>query len=606
MLFTAPPLLVANVSSVDHALLPLWLSAQGVINRHSHNSRSSAASSMVMLTGFDDSETGQLAFLRSHYGFDPQQLRDPWALFDAPAARAALTHVVLCGSGDDPTALHAALSRAGTHCCCAAVCASPAQTKQLLNRTGLVVLEDLRGRWPVGTPGAPALTNAYVRKLLLPPLLLPPLLPHRAAGPADAAGAVDAGDLDTGMFATWSAGTRANAPTAGFDFVTFRRLAVITLNASAPDFNSTQSDVLGWLLDARAAAARAAPSAAAAAALPMPVGFGWWSKEGADIEALSRRGVTWYGGGRNLALFSTLPPLPPATPQPRVPDAALPAVPARVPGAPSPAVVMFSFSQGDCASFDQKVNQRLLRQPSAVDPSTTVGARYPFSLMATPLDAAGLQPNAALLSRQLAGTQQWLLGKAYGYAHGSSLPTAGSRGYDPGAGSLTALGTYGARGAEAMSRAGYKDVMYKDGDPPFEAGVRRLVAAMTPPPRSVLLKTTFNCSALPCAKRATEQPVVLAPSGTVVLSDPVHAPTDKATGDIDVNGTILAVLRSAEVRSFFWVFLDHQMTAAPLERVLDALATVPHIVIANLDQGLRLFLNGSIPIPSPAPPTRSP
>ena len=77
-----------------------------------------------------------------------------------------------------------------------------------------------------------------------------------------------------------------------------------------------------------------------------------------------------------------------------------------------------------------------------------------------------------------------------------------------------------------------------------------------------------------------------------MLSDPVHAPQSALGGrDMDVNGTLAAVIESARHRDFFWVFLDHQMTPGPLEEVMERLP--PHIVPVNLDQGLRLFLNRS-------------
>ena len=85
-------LLVANLSSVDHGLVPLFLSAQGTINRHSHRGN---GSSFVHVTGFDDSEPGQLSFLQAHYDFAVQHPTGPWALSGIPAARPAPTHVAL-------------------------------------------------------------------------------------------------------------------------------------------------------------------------------------------------------------------------------------------------------------------------------------------------------------------------------------------------------------------------------------------------------------------------------------------------------------------------------------------------------------------------------
>jgi hypothetical protein len=204
-------------------------------------------------------------------------------------------------------------------------------------------------------------------------------------------------------------------------------------------------------------------------------------------------------------------------------------------------------------------------------------------MMESALDAA-FQPNVALLTRELGGTQQFILGKPYGYTHASALLRA------PG----HALQMYLRDGSKAMSRAGQKDIMFVD-NPPFTASVTRYVKQMRPPPRSILLKQPLACLKLPCAKHATEPPTLI--DGCVVLSDPVHAPKAKS-GDMDINGTIAAIVASAKQRKFFWVFLDHSMTAAPLEHVLDGLPR--SIVAVNLDQGLRLFLNNTSSLHSAA------
>ena len=88
----------------------------------------------------------------------------------------------------------------------------------------------------------------------------------------------------------------------------------------------------------------------------------------------------------------------------------------------------------------------------------------------------------------------------------------------------------------------------------------------------------------------TEPPTLR--NGSVILSDPVHAPTDPETKDIDVQQTVARVRASAQRRKLFWVFLDHSQTAAPLEKVLDELTTnhADAVTVANLDQALRLCL----------------
>ena len=52
-----------------------------------------------------------------------------------------------------------------------------------------------------------------------------------------------------------------------------------------------------------------AEARAASSLQALSFGFGWWTDEDKDIVGLSGRGLTWLGGGHNLALWSTLPPL---------------------------------------------------------------------------------------------------------------------------------------------------------------------------------------------------------------------------------------------------------------------------------------------------------
>ena len=87
---------------------------------------------------------------------------------------------------------------------------------------------------------------------------------------------------------------------------------------------------------------------------------------------------------------------------------------------------MFSFTQGDAESFNQKINLRILTHPSTTLPNTTVARRFPFSIMQSALDAT-FQPNVLLLLRHLAThgeTSQWVAGKPYGYVHPTALKEA--------------------------------------------------------------------------------------------------------------------------------------------------------------------------------------
>ena len=115
------------------------------------------------------------------------------------------------------------------------------------------------------------------------------------------------------------------------------------------------------------------------------------------------------------------------------------------------------------------------------------------------------------------------------------------------------------------------------------------VVKVAPTIRSLLIKHPLAYPNDP-ERVATEPASKRGSDGTVILSDPVHAVLDPEVNDIDVAATVQAVVASAAVRRLFWVFLDHQMTAGPLEKVLDTLARQhsEQVMAVNLDQALRL------------------
>eukprot|EP00746_Dinoflagellata_sp_MGD_P058983 gnl/MRDRNA2_/MRDRNA2_251940_c0_seq1.p1 gnl/MRDRNA2_/MRDRNA2_251940_c0~~gnl/MRDRNA2_/MRDRNA2_251940_c0_seq1.p1 ORF type:complete len:282 (+),score=43.66 gnl/MRDRNA2_/MRDRNA2_251940_c0_seq1:2-847(+) len=263
------------------------------------------------------------------------------------------------------------------------------------------------------------------------------------------------------------------------------------------------------------------------------------------------------GGGHNVGLYSSLPPLT-GEPQPQSID--LPSVPSGV------AVAIFSFSQGDACSFNQKINQRILREMSATVPGKRVAERFNFSMMEAPLDAS-LQPNVALLNRELGGNNQYFLGKPYGYASPTNLRKVGE------------LQAYLRNGRHAMNQMGYQDLMFTEHVSPELNVTTSLIAQnMYPPPRSILLKHALGAG-------GESEPFHVV-NDVVILSDPVMF-RSKSKGKVDVEGTITALQESAKKRRFFWVFLDHSMTARDLEKVLDRLPQT--IIGVNLDQGLRLY-----------------
>ena len=326
------PLWVVNVSSLPPHIVPLFQSAQGVVNR--------AGGPAVLLVGLatdGGAERTILPFLRSRFGpwlaYDESRYlagSAAWDLFQQPFVRAAVRGVVFCGSADANPALSAALSVAAAHGSAAAVCASPSSRREILGRTQLPLLADLSGRWPALDGNGTALgarqcqsVNAFVA-------------------------ALPSANFSNRSFATWPAEPPGGAPTTGYDHCASERMLVMCMDSAAADWNSTQASLL-------------------ARYPPLSFGFGWWTKEGPDIAALSARGQTWLGGGHSLSLFSRLPSLTPHTPQP---TRSLPAV------ADGASLVVFSFTQGDAAAFDQKINLRNLMLQSAVEPvSAATSAR---------------------------------------------------------------------------------------------------------------------------------------------------------------------------------------------------------------------------------------
>lgn len=578
------PLWVVNVSSVAPNLLPLFATTQGVINRHD-----AARVLLVGMAADKDKLTGadaaalSLDFIRGSTRYRAELeysaervLNEPWALFAQSFVPEAATHVVLCDVADAPHALYAALTLAAAHGGAAAVCVSAGEERSMvLERSRLRVDRDLSGLWPLSSYNssqACAAVNAYIDALLregvrgsagssaqlstegrgaarsaavalgratcrwVESMSLRSVRMMIRAAAARGGSQVGAGNFSSSHFATWGASV-AGMPTQGYDFAISQRMVTLCLDAAAADWSEGGAQ---WRLLKRYP--------------PLSFGFGWWTNEDADVTGLSRMGLTWLGGGHNLALFSRLPALT-ATPQPQTPSPQLPH--------PSPhaALAIFSFSQGDAASFDQKFDIMNLRARSLSSPNrsqVTVASRYPFSLMATPLDAT-VQPNVAAEIRQLQGTQQWLLGKPYGYSSVSALDDAG------------VLSEYLQRGRAAMDRLGWLDMMLNE--PPsarLNSTVTRVlelcanttgvgsyaeeaegVGAATWP-RAVLLKHPLRYPWKPGAKipgrgGATELPQLRGPGPagqggqTVVLSDPVKAVSDPETRALDVDATVAQV-----------------------------------------------------------------
>ena len=241
--------------------------------------------------------------------------------------------------------------------------------------------------------------------------------------------------------------------------------------------------------------------------------------------------------------------------------------------------------------------------------SLSQSRRYPFSLMEETVDAS-LQPNVLRTLRSIKTNRQWFTGKAYGYTNPSVLWKQGK-----------VLQEWLRAARTAMDRVGYLDLMTNDATDTRNATVEQIATHMRPPPRSIvhkhcLLSDVLDCSAVEEARviwvenngtaaggggGGEEQAGPRNATAVVVLADPVVAPATLSR-DIDPKATVAAVLESAKKRKYFWVFLDHLMTAGALETTLDLLTAASgsggandvKIELVTIDELLRVFLRDNV------------
>lgn len=335
-----PPkqLWVVNVSTVPTNLVSLFQTASGVVNREGAADRVllvGLAADQLKAPDIADAAGLSLTFLRQRYAAELAYDRvrdlqsDPWQLFELPFVRRSVTHAVEIGSADAPQAIYAALTVASVHGHAAVLHCSPSERAEVLEKTGLQPISSVLGLFTDMNRSCAAV-NAFVARQL-----------------SDVEASAN---LSNSMFATWGQ-TVKGVPTQGFDYVVHVRMLAFCMDSSAVDWSTTQRDILEHFPRGKA----------------LPFGFGWWTNEGTDIVALSSLGFSWLGGGHNLGLYSLLPPLPlqPPTAQPRAP------LPATI--GDDVALAVFSFTQGDAASFDQKFvrGQRVFFLLTATEPGLT-------------------------------------------------------------------------------------------------------------------------------------------------------------------------------------------------------------------------------------------
>ena len=128
---------------------------------------------------------------------------------------------------------------------------------------------------------------------------------------------------------------------------------------------------------------------------------------------------------------------------------------------------------------------------------------------------------------------------------------------------------------------------------------------MHPPMRAILHKKCLKAEASACKGVEEASVVQLNSTGTrrgeggeevvVVLADPVVA-LALPSGEMDPVGTVAAVCESAKHRQYFWVFVDHRMSAAALEVTLDLLVRQSAaeggtpLLLLSVDELIRVYL----------------
>lgn len=271
--------------------------------------------------------------------------------------------------------------------------------------------------------------------------------------------------------------------------------------------------------------------------------YGWWSSEGDDVTAVTEKKLITMGQGRNVSLLYHLSA---AEIDQNLPDTV------GVYNA-NKKYCFISFSQGDALGFCQWHNLEHWNAESQYTSGKLIRELYEFGMMHTPLQVDH-QPS---IINYYYDTQDYknvlFTGKGYGFNKPSTLEANNNL-----------VGW--CNQAEIYMEAGdIHDMMIADSGVTDNLDVFKKVIEQTDARDGWCLRSIITKNNLDSSGTYDDDPVVY--YNVPVFGDPVSATLD-AGGDMIAADTADDIATSMANRQFFWVFLNHSVTAERFEDLM--------------------------------------
>ncbi len=294
---------------------------------------------------------------------------------------------------------------------------------------------------------------------------------------------------------------------------------------------------------------------------------GWWSSEGDDVTACTEKQLVTMGQGRNVSLLNQLS----ATEL----DQNLPHT-VGIYGS-NKKFIFISFSQGDALGFCQWHNLWHWTEESQYSPGYLIRELYEFGLQHTPLQVDH-QPS---IINYYYDTQDYkntlFTGKGYGFNKPATLASNNN------------LPGWCNQVEDYMEKGDLHDMMIADSDVTdnmivFKNVIKHVDAKDGWALRSILTKNNLDSSG-----SFDDDPEVF--YNVPVFGDPVTATLD-ASGDMIPEDTADDIETSMGNRQFFWVFLNHSVTAHAFEdlmEILDSESRFDNLYVFHPDKFIKLY-----------------
>ncbi len=300
------------------------------------------------------------------------------------------------------------------------------------------------------------------------------------------------------------------------------------------------------------------------------ISFGWWSSEGDDVTAVTEERQTTMGHGPNVSLLSEL----------SAPGALDQQLPTTVGIYNSNKTYIFvSFSQGDALGFCQWHNLYHWDEDSYLVSGKKIRELYEFGMMHTPLqtDHQPFIPYYYYDTQDDLGKNVLFTGKGYGFNKPSTLY------------SNNALGGWCDEAADYMEACDLHDMMVADSGIQDNTVVLKNIIKNMDAHDGWVLRSILTKNNLDTTDDEDDDPVIY--YNTPIFGDPVASVLD-ASNDMHAAFTANAIEDSMAERQFFWVFLNHSVTARKMEVLMDKLATesrFDNLEVFHPDKFIKLY-----------------